>query len=98
MKDRLKRGIKTIDDGYRSLAAAIILQAINDYKYNKTYRPSVVRFFRSHWGQFLIDSLGLCSEKIFNTLKLNQEVTKNAGKNQPATICKKQKRREPRTG
>ncbi len=98
MKDRANRGIRTINDGYRSLVAAIILQAMNDYRYNKNYRPQVTRFFNSKWGKYLIESMDLCSEKIINTLKSYQEVTKNAGKNQPATLCQKQKRREPRTG
>lgn len=44
-----------IDDGYRDLANAIILQAVSDYRKARGNRKSqITKFFWSSWCDFLL--------------------------------------------
>ena len=57
-----------MDDGYRRLADAIILQAVRDYRVARSngVKSHIIRFFKSKWFTMLSD---LDGETLIKSLK-----------------------------
>lgn len=53
--------------GYESLAAAIVRQCINDYRWGLLTWPSAKGFLCSRWGQFLLQ--GIPCELVIDRLR-----------------------------
>ena len=58
-----------MNEGYRMLAAAVILQAIKDWSEFPGMRGGISRFLASEWGETLCGYVKLDSKVILNKLK-----------------------------